>query len=419
MDLTRSCGCLRRAASSPADWGLVPTRVESPADAAEAARLLAEAARARAPQWIVGSATRLAACPPVPKSALVLSTARLSGIVAFEPADLTLTVRAGTPLDTVHELLAERRLELAASHFGLAGGTVGGAVATNLSDPRRSSVGPLRDRILGIEIATSDGKVSRSGGRVVKNVAGYDVGRLIAGSHGALALVTEVTLRLGPMPEAHAPFERAFAGAPEAAGHALTIAREAPALGFVAVVAAGPAARLIWVHEGDAEAVAEGARWSQARHGEARAQDAHDHPAPVEARLVLKALEHVCPDRTNVLLKAGVRPSRVADLLATLGELGPRDRGAHVAHGAVFARFDLTLPDAARRAHRACDAIEAAGGWWRWQGAWRTEDGPFDAPWGGIETPWPLYGRLKQAFDPGGMLGPGIYAARPGELAAP
>ena len=403
------CGCLKRIAAGPADWGLVPTRVETPRTAAEAARLLAEAARAGTPQWIVGAASRLAACPPVPRSSVVLSTAGLAGVVAYEPADLTLTARPGTTLETVHELLAAHDLELPASHFGLAGGTLGGLVATNLADARRASAGPVRDRILGMEIATSDGKTTRSGGRVVKNVAGYDVGRLISGSCGGLALITEVTLRLQPRPEAHAPFTRAFAGAPEAAQHALALVREAPALGFVSVVARGSAARLTWVHEGDTEAVADGVAWSAARHGAPEASDAHDHAAPVEARLALCALEHVCPDRTNVLLKAGVRPSRVPGLLAALGELGPTYLGAHVVQGAVFARFDLGAPRAAEWTRRACAQVEAVGGWWRWQGAWRESDGPATEPWGGIATPWALYARLKQAFDPGGRLGPPVW----------
>ena len=404
------CGCLKRIASSPADWGLVPTRVETPKSASEAARLLAEAAQAKTPQWIVGAATRLAACPPVPRSALVLSTRGLDGVIAYEPADLTLTVKAGTPLETVHDLLMDDGLELPASHFGLAGGTVGGAIATTRAGARRASAGPLRARILGLEIATSDGKVTKSGGRVVKNVAGYDVGRLVAGSCGGFALATAVTLRLSPRPEAHAPFTRPFEGLPEAAEHALALAREAPALGFVSVVARSGEARLTWVHEGDTEAVADGVRWSSARHGEAQASDAQDDPAPVEARLALNALEHVCPERTNALLKAGVRPSRVPALLAALGELGPSFLGAHVVQGAVFARFDLGAPRAAEWTRRACAAIEHAGGWWRWQGAWREADGPHREPWGGIETPWPLYSRLKQAFDPGGLLGPAVFA---------
>jgi hypothetical protein len=163
------------------------------------------------------------------------------------------------------------------------------------------------------------------------------------------------------------------------------------------------------VHEGDLEAVEDGVRWSGARFGESLPTDAPDHPAPVEARLALKALEHVCPERTNVLLRAGVRPSRVPGLLATLSEMGATFLGAHVVQGAVFARFNLGETGAAGWARRACEAVEGAGGWWRWQGAWRQEDGPAPEPWGGIETPWPLYARLKQAFDPGGRLGPPVW----------
>ncbi|MEO6463121.1 MAG: FAD-binding protein, partial [Candidatus Eisenbacteria bacterium] len=209
MDLTTAppaCGCLARPATAPSDWGLAPTRIERPADGREAAEVLHAAARAGEAAWIAGSASRLAACPPVPRAALVVATAAIAGIVAYEPADQTLTVRAGTPLEDVHATLAEDGLELPGAHFGLADGTVGGLVATDLVDARRGRAGALRDRLLGMTVAGSDGTVTRSGGRVVKNVAGYDLMRLHAGAHGALGLIVEVTLRLAPRPEAHAPF---------------------------------------------------------------------------------------------------------------------------------------------------------------------------------------------------------------------
>ena len=205
------------------------------------------------------------------------------------------------------------------SHFGLGVGTVGGALSSGLADVRRGRVGPLRDRMLGMEIATTDGRVTKSGGRVVKNVAGYDVGRLIAGSHGALALVTEVTLRLAPRPEMHAPFERGFAAVGEAVRAAVEIARDAPAVGFAAVVGgAGGGATLAWVHEGEHEAVAAGVAWSEARFGAREPHDDAAHGAPVGARLLLSALEHVCPERTNALVRGNVRPSRLPDLVAGL-----------------------------------------------------------------------------------------------------
>jgi len=138
----------------------------------------------------MGGASRLAACPPLPTEAAIVATHGLSEVVAFEPGDLTLTVQGGVQIARVHEVLHDHGLELPGSHFGFGGGTIGGALASGLADARRGRGGPLRDRVLGMEIATSDGRVTKSGGRVVKNVAGYDVGRLIAGSHGALALIT-------------------------------------------------------------------------------------------------------------------------------------------------------------------------------------------------------------------------------------
>jgi glycolate oxidase FAD binding subunit len=410
------CGCLARLIHAPSDWGLAPGRVERPADAPAAAEVLRRAAVAGEPAWITGRSTRLAACPPVPRAALVVATSSLSGVVAYEPADQTLTVRAGTPLEEVHALLAEDGLELPGAHFGLAEGTIGGLVATDLADARRGRGGALRDRLLGMTVAGTDGTVTRSGGRVVKNVAGYDLMRLHAGAHGALGLVAEVTLRLAPRPEAHAPFERPFDDVAAAADAAWRIASEAPALGLVAFTSSpGAAARLAWVHEGDREWVEDGLNWSAARFGPLRAEDAPDHSAPVEARLRLKALEHVCPERRNVRVRGSLLPSRLPDLARRLAGLALPLLGGHGMTGAVFARVDLAAADGRATLGAVARAIEDHGGAWKVSGAWTPADGPAgeaDAPWGGITTPWPLYARLKDAFDPSRVLGPAVYGTR-------
>lgn len=416
--LAPTCSCLSRRTSAPADWGLAATRLERPADAREAAAVLKSAAAAGEATWIAGSASRLAACPPVPRAAVVVATGRMAGIVAYEPQDQTLTVRAGTSLEDVHALLAEDGLELPGAHFGLADGTVGGLVATDLVDARRGRAGAVRDRLLGMTVAGPDGTVTKSGGRVVKNVAGYDLMRLHAGAHGALGLVAEVTLRLAPRPEAHAPFERALDDAPAAAATAWRIAREAPALGLVAFSAVpGAPAWLTWVHEGDHEWIAEGSRWSTAAFGAPRAQDAAEHPGAVEARLRLKALEHVCPERRNVLVRGSLLPSRLPDLVRRLAGLALPMLGGHAMTGAAFARIDLAAADGRATLGAVTRAIEELGGAWKIAGAWTPADGPAGeavAPWGGIETPWPLYARLKDAFDPARVLGPAVYGARAG-----
>jgi len=419
VDLTATapgCACLRRTAASPRDWGLAPSRSERPRDAREAAAALAAIAAAGEKAWIAGSASRLAACPPVPRAAVVVESAGIAGIVAYEPADQTLTVRAGTPLEEVHTLLAGDGLEIPGAHFGLADGTVGGMVATDLADARRGRAGALRDRLLGMTVAGPDGRVTRSGGRVVKNVAGYDLMRLHAGAHGAFGLVAEVTLRLAPRPEAHAPFERVVGDAAAAADAAWRIAREAPALGLVAFVAHGAGeGRLVWVHEGDREWVDEGARWSAQAFGAPRAGDAADHQAPVEARLRLLALEHVCPERANVLVRGSLLPSRLPDLARRLAGLALPSLGGHAGSGAAFARLDLSAPDGRATLGAVTRAIEDLGGAWKVAGAWTPDDGPAGAdgvvaPWGGIATPWDLYARLKDAFDPTRALGPPAYA---------
>ena len=424
MDLTATapaCTCLRRAATGPRDWGLAPQRSERPRDAREAAAALAAIAVAGEKAWVAGSASRLAACPPVPAAAVVVESGGIAGIVAYEPADQTLTVRAGTPLEEVHSLLEPDGLEIPGAHFGLADGTVGGMVATDLADGRRGRAGALRDRLLGMTVAGPDGRVTRSGGRVVKNVAGYDLMRLHAGAHGAFGLIAEVTLRLAPRPEAHAPFERVLDDAVAAAGAAWRIAREAPALGLVGFVSHGTGpGRVVWVHEGDREWVDEGTRWSAAAFGAPLDTDAAEHQAAVEARLRLHALEHVCPGRTNVLVRGSLLPSRLPDLARRLTGLALPAMGGHAQSGAAFARIDLQAPDGRATLGTVTRTIEELGGAWKVAGAWTPDDGPAGAdgviaPWGGIETPWDLYGRLKDAFDPARSLGPLAYAiGRPG-----
>jgi glycolate oxidase FAD binding subunit len=410
----RACGCLTRLDAGPETWGLAPLRTDRPRTAREAADALAAAGAARESAWIVGAATRLAACPPVPEHAVVVSSAALSGVVAFEPADLTLTVRGGTTLEEIHDLLASRDLELPASHFGLASGTIGGAIATDLADARRGRHGPLRDRILGMEIATSDGRVSRSGGRVVKNVSGYAVGRLVAGSCGALALVTEVTLRLAPRPEAHAAFERAAGSLTEATEDAVTIARHAPAVGLVAAIGRGHDPRTIWVHEGERESVDAAVRWSVATLGARGGHAVADDARAVESRLLLNALEHVCPLPTNLLLRAAVRPTALVPLLSIWQEMGLGFVGGFVGQGAAFARLDATVPDAFVRFERAAAAVIEAGGSWRVLGAGWPLRGRDDAtPWGGIRTPWELYRRIRMELDPTGCLGPHAFDGPP------
>lgn len=129
-----------------------------------------------------------------------LETGGLNGITSYEPSELVVTVRAGTPLAELEALLASNGqcLPFDPPHFG-AGATVGGMVAAGLSGPARASVGSVRDFVLGITMLNGRGELLTFGGQVMKNVAGYDVSRLLAGSLGTLGVVLEVSLKVMPL----------------------------------------------------------------------------------------------------------------------------------------------------------------------------------------------------------------------------
>ena len=134
-----------------------------------------------------------------------LSVRPLAGISSYEPTELVVTVRAGTPLTELEATLAERGQHLAFEppRFG-ADSTVGGMVATGLAGPSRAAAGSLRDHLLGATLLNGKGEVLSFGGQVMKNVAGYDVSRVLAGSMGVLGVVCEVSLKVLPTPIATA-----------------------------------------------------------------------------------------------------------------------------------------------------------------------------------------------------------------------
>lgn len=135
----------------------------------------------------------------------ILDTRALQGICSYEPSELVVTALAGTPLVELEALLAAQSqyLPFEPPHFGPAA-TVGGMVASGLSGPARATSGAVRDYVLGVQMLGGQGQVLRFGGQVMKNVAGYDVSRLMAGSMGTLGLITEVSLKVLPRPVAEA-----------------------------------------------------------------------------------------------------------------------------------------------------------------------------------------------------------------------
>ena len=179
----------------------------------------------------------------------LLGVSDYRGIVEYEPTELVITARAGTPLSEIETTLRERGQMLAFEppHFG-AGATVGGCIAAGLSGPRRAYAGAVRDYVLGVRMLDGNGSDLRFGGQVMKNVAGFDVSRLMAGSLGTLGLILEVSLKVLPLPVAEATlhFEKSAADAiatiNEWAGQALPVSATALNSGILRVRLSGASA---------------------------------------------------------------------------------------------------------------------------------------------------------------------------------
>ncbi len=179
-----------------------------PADEAQLREVVAWAASERTPLEVVGAGSKrgLGRAGNLPAC---LDTTALSGITWYEPAELALAARAGTPLAEIEATLAEHRQQLAFEPpdlgplLGARAGsaTIGGITACNLSGPRRIKAGAVRDHFLGFRAVSGRAESFKSGGRVVKNVTGYDMSKLLAGSYGTLGVMTEITLKVLPAAE--------------------------------------------------------------------------------------------------------------------------------------------------------------------------------------------------------------------------
>jgi len=181
----------------------------TPRDAAEVLAVVAWAAAEGEPLEIVGLGSKRGIGAPV-QAAGTLDLSKLSGVTLYEPEELVLSARAGTPLADIELMLKQRGQELAFEPLDYAplltgergaGGTIGGVLAANLSGPRRIKAGAARDHILGVHAVSGRGEPFKSGGRVVKNVTGYDLSKGLAGSWGTLAVVTDLTFKVLPAAE--------------------------------------------------------------------------------------------------------------------------------------------------------------------------------------------------------------------------
>ncbi len=182
----------------------------TPGSPEDLAGLLKEAAAASRSLTVVGNNSKHLMAGPIEETAVVISTSRLSRVLQYEPNDLTISVEAGMRWADLAALLARKRQMIALDPPFWQRATVGGVVASNSSGPLRRGFGTARDLVIGMQFATLEGKLVRVGGMVVKNVAGLDIGKLMIGSFGTLAIMTSINFRLHAIPEAMNSFLFSF-----------------------------------------------------------------------------------------------------------------------------------------------------------------------------------------------------------------
>ena len=327
----------------------------------------------------------------------VLDTTELSGVLAHNPGDMTVSVLAGTPLRSLQEMLASHGQRVAFDADRVRrGATVGGLIATADSGPLALRYGTLRDLVIGMTVVLADGTVARSGGHVIKNVAGYDLAKLMHGSYGALAVLAEVVLRLHPIPERSATVVLPCR-LPAAAAHAGTVLAsplEPVSLTWRAntllVGLQGGAAALDGRIDRVRELLGDEARslaGPVADEQPADEQPADEQPADDEPAAA-----------DDAVLRIGCLPSRLPDLLDALPA---SEVGAELGTGVATV---VLPPDTVAEAHRR---VHEAGG----SAVLRDRPDDCTAPaWGPPPSAVGVLRAVKHALDPTGRLGPGRFA---------
>ena len=376
-----------------------------PRDGDELARSLAALSEQQLPVLVRGGGTRMQVGSPCPGARALLATERIAGIDEFDADNGVVHVHAGTPLAVVAEAVNEAGWELPFDPPGVTT-TVGGAIAASATGPRRQQFGSPRDCVLGLQVVLPSGERTSCGGRVVKNVTGYDMAKLYTGSFGSLGVIEGAWLRMRPRPRA---VTSAVVVLPASDSEppiriGLAAARRSSAR-VVALVSGGCAAPLgvaapgdeAWVlvveYAGEAPAVGSDVAWLR--------DEASAREVPEASQLVARLRD--LQGSGEVRVRLSVLPSELPALLAPLSSAGVSTI-TYPGLGIVYAFSDGDAKPILEAAHRS-DAdilLEAL---------------PLEARrevdvFGGPGAALPIARALKQSFDPLGILNPGRFQGR-------
>jgi glycolate oxidase FAD binding subunit len=397
--------------------GTTPEIVVAPGSVEQLQAVLTEAREARLAAIAVGGGTHLGAGNAPAAYDVAISTARLDTTFEHEPADLTVTVDAGLRLADVQARLARQGQTLPLDPPCGDDATVGGVLAANAHGPLRHAYGTARDWLIGMRVVHADGTTSKSGGRVVKNVAGYDMHKLYVGSLGTLGVIAQVTFNLAPLPRAQTTAAVAFGTARDAAAFVMA-ARDAGLSLHAAELLSPPAAHAVmndarWIVLARIAGGPAGVERSMrevgrlAAHARAGIDDGDGTAAWQRWSLAFR------PGALS--LRVSVMPSAVAETMEVL------DRGfagaaaqmsATVAAGVI--RIHLEPSHEARPAAlvaRAQDVAARAGGTLAIDAAPAALKRDIDV-FGPLRSDFAIMRRLKEQLDPQGVLSPGRFAGR-------
>jgi glycolate oxidase FAD binding subunit len=402
----------------------------TPGDTADVAAAVRDAASTGTPLYPLGGRTSLAYGLIPGRPGVGLSLTGMNRVIDYPARDMTITVEAGITIATLGESLAAERQCLPLDLPAPAGATLGGAVATAWSGPRRYGHGTLRDYVIGASAVDGRGTPFKAGGRVVKNVAGYDFCKLLTGSLGTLGVITSLTLKVKPLTECSAflvcdvrdlpSAEPLLAALVTSSTTPISIEllvgprwKDHPSLGLAT---AGTVGRLAVGFEGTHGEV----DWMLARLADewrdlgvacCRALDQQQ-----SAALACDMRDFPADSESPLTLKANVLPSRVTAFVELVGKLDPQASiEAHAGNGVVLVRFAN---------FEAGDVSQALIG--RLQPAARQSGGSVivlsttvagltrQAVWGGVPDSAPWMAQVKRQFDPHHILNPGrfVYDSR-------
>ncbi|MCW2845866.1 MAG: glcE [Nocardioides sp.] len=398
-----ACGDVRDAGETDDVDGVRPGLVARPADTAQVAEVLKAAAAHGLTVVPRGRGTKLSWGRPPASADVLLDVSALDQVLDHAAGDLIVVTQAGARLADLQEVVARGGQRLAIDET-VPGASIGGTLATNTSGPRRVATGTARDLLIGVTVVRADGVVAKAGGRVVKNVAGYDLGKLLVGSAGTLAVITDATFRLHPLAAAHRWVSIPAPGAVEAhdAVQAVIHGQAVPAA--VEVDWADGRGTVSVLLEGRAEGVA--GRTASVRDLLGDASTESDD-APAGGATYPWDLG-ATGDRRASALKLTFALSGLADVLAAATDAGAAVRGSAGA-GVAYAALPSGTPledvrTAVDRLRRVCT---------RHGGSLVVVDAPAAVKagvdvWGPIPA-LDLMRRVKDQFDPDHRLAPGRY----------